>query len=62
VALASNDKTTAVILVLKELMELHGNVVFGGDGYSSEWHSKAVEERGLKNISYCCRGLTLFQR
>jgi glutamine synthetase len=31
-------------------MEEHGNVVFGGDGYSSEWHTAAVEERGLKNI------------
>jgi glutamine synthetase len=40
----------AVVTVLKELMETHGNVVFGGDGYSSEWHRMAVEERGLKNI------------
>jgi glutamine synthetase len=38
------------VTVLKELMEKHGNVVFGGDGYSSEWHKMAVEERGLKNI------------
>ncbi len=44
------DKTKAVILVLKELMDLHGNVVFGGDGYSAEWHRMAVEERGLKNL------------
>ena len=44
------DQTDAVIAVLKELMEKHGNVVFGGDGYSSEWHRMAVEERGLKNI------------
>ena len=44
------DQATAVIKVLKKLMELHGNVVFGGDGYSSEWHSAAVAERGLKNI------------
>ena len=36
--------------MLKELIELHGNVVFGGDGYSSEWHKSAVEERGLKNL------------
>ena len=50
-ALASSEsKTAAVITVLKELMELHGNVVFGGDGYSSEWHKSAVEERGLKNL------------
>lgn len=40
----------AVIAVLKELMEEHGNVVFGGDGYSTQWHKMAVEERGLKNI------------
>ena len=44
------DKATAVTTVLKELMITHGNVVFGGDGYSSEWHRIAVEERGLKNI------------
>lgn len=40
----------AVVAVLKELMELHGNVLFGGDGYSSEWHEKAVSERGLLNL------------
>lgn len=40
----------AVFIVLKELMESHGNVVFGGDGYSTEWHEMAVKERGLKNI------------
>lgn len=46
----NDDKPAAVFSVLKELMELHGNVVFGGDGYSAEWHKMAVEERGLKNI------------
>jgi len=44
------DIANAVFTVLKELMELHGNVVFGGDGYSEAWHKMAVEERGLKNI------------
>ncbi len=44
------DKATAVFAVLKEIMELHGNVVFGGNGYSPEWHKMAVEERGLKNL------------
>jgi glutamine synthetase len=43
-------KPAAVINVLKELMDKHGNVIFGGDGYSAEWHEKAVKERGLKNI------------
>ncbi len=47
---AGLDQASAVIAVLKELMDLHGNVVFGGDGYSEEWHKMAVEERGLKNI------------
>ncbi len=46
----SPDQATAVLAVLKELMEKHGNVVFGGDGYSPEWHRMAVEERGLKNL------------
>ena len=40
----------AVVAVLKELMAEHGNVIFGGDGYSAEWHKIAVEERGLKNL------------
>ena len=40
----------AVGAVLQELMQLHGDVIFGGDGYSSEWHTMAVEERGLRNI------------
>lgn len=47
---ASVNQTAAVISVLKELIDDHGNVVFGGDGYSAEWHRQAVEERGLKNI------------
>ena len=60
-ALESNDQTTAVILVLKELMELHGNVIFGGDGYSSQWHKEAVEERGLKNIPTSAQALPYFK-
>jgi glutamine synthetase len=46
----AGSKTEAVLSVLKTLMEEHGNVVFGGDGYSAEWHRMAVEERGLKNL------------
>jgi glutamine synthetase len=44
------SQADAVVKVLKELMTEHGNAVFGGDGYSSEWHEAAVKERGLKNI------------
>ncbi|MBW4655267.1 MAG: glutamine synthetase III [Kaiparowitsia implicata GSE-PSE-MK54-09C] len=40
----------AAYAVLKEVMEKHSAVVFGGDGYSSEWHRIAVEERGLLNL------------
>ncbi|PKH03835.1 glutamine synthetase type III [Psychromonas sp. MB-3u-54] len=57
----SEDQNIAVISVLKELMELHGNVVFGGDGYSKEWHTMAVEERGLKNIPTTADALPAFR-
>ncbi len=36
--------------ILKEVMEQHSAVVFGGNGYSEEWHKMAVEERGLLNL------------
>ncbi len=62
VALAeSQDKTAAVISVLKELMELHSNAIFGGDGYSEEWHREAVEERGLKNLSTTADALPVYR-
>ena len=40
----------AILTVLKEVMDKHGAVIFGGDNYSEEWHKMAVEERGLLNI------------
>ena len=40
----------AILAVLKEVMDKHGSVIFGGDNYSEEWHKMAVEERGLLNI------------
>jgi glutamine synthetase len=40
----------AIITVLKEVMEQHSAVVFGGNGYSAEWHQMAVDERGLANL------------
>jgi glutamine synthetase len=45
-----SEKPAAVIAVLKELMKAHSAVIFGGDGYSAEWHKAAVEERGLLNL------------
>ncbi len=44
------DLDTATHAVLKEIMDKHSNVVFGGNGYSEEWHKIAVEERGLANL------------
>ena len=58
---SGKDQTAAVIIVLKELMELHGNVIFGGDGYSTDWHKAAVEERGLKNIPTTADALPAFK-
>ncbi len=48
--LGGGDVGNAVQSVLKEIMEKHGAAVFGGNGYSEEWHTEAVEKRGLLNI------------
>ena len=42
--------STAILAILKEVMDEHGAVIFGGNGYSAEWHKIAVEERGLANL------------
>lgn len=55
------DNIAAVFTVLKEIMQTHGNVVFGGDGYSTDWHTQAVEERGLKNIPTTADALPAFK-
>ena len=55
------DKAAAVITVLKELISLHGSVIFGGDGYSAEWHEMAVKERGLKNLPTSADALPYLQ-
>ncbi len=44
------DVGNAVQAVLKEVMDKHGAAVFGGNGYSDEWHKEAVDQRGLLNI------------
>jgi len=61
IALKNGDQASAVISVLKELMKENGNVVFGGDGYSSDWHEMAVKERGLKNIPTTADALPALQ-
>jgi len=45
-----SDIGSGVQAVLKDIMEKHGAAVFGGNGYSEEWHKEAVEQRGLLNI------------
>ncbi|MEM6449082.1 MAG: glutamine synthetase III [Cyanobacteria bacterium P01_D01_bin.105] len=49
-AKGGGDIGATVQEVLKDIMEKHGAAVFGGNGYSDEWHTEAVEQRGLKNI------------
>jgi glutamine synthetase len=44
------EMTVAIHTILKDVMDKHGVVVFGGNGYSEEWHKMAVEERGLANL------------
>ena len=48
--------------VLKRTMDDHGAVVFGGDGYSAEWHRVAVEERGLENLRTSAEALPVLER
>jgi glutamine synthetase len=43
------ELNAAIHLVLKDVMEEHGAVMFNGNGYSEEWH-KLAEERGLPNL------------
>ncbi|MFN7738733.1 MAG: glutamine synthetase III, partial [Cyanobacteriota bacterium] len=52
----------AAFAVLKRTMDEHGAVVFGGDGYSSEWHHKAVQERGLENLRTSADALPVLER
>ncbi|WP_347989710.1 glutamine synthetase III [Methylomonas sp. AM2-LC] len=47
---AGVDLDTAILKTLKDIIDQHGAVVFGGNGYSAEWHKMAVEERGLANL------------
>lgn len=56
-----SDVKTATLAVLKSVMEKHHNAVFGGDGYSEEWHKMAVEERGLANLRTSADALPALQ-
>ncbi|MCS5699282.1 glutamine synthetase III [Cyanobium sp. FGCU-52] len=59
---AGSPLDAAALAVLQNVMTQHGNVVFGGDGYSSEWHRIAVEERGLENLRTSADALPVLKR
>jgi glutamine synthetase len=60
-AVASGTPLNAAVLaMLKVIMDEHGAVVFGGNGYSQEWH-KMAEERGLANLPSCAEALPVFK-
>lgn len=52
---------TAILETLKTLIDDHGAVVFGGNGYSAEWHKMAVEERGLANLKTAADALPVLK-
>ena len=52
----------ASFAVLQQITRDHGAVIFGGDGYSSEWHELAVRERGLENLRTSADALPVLQR
>lgn len=55
------DLDTAILKTLKEIIDQHGAVVFGGNGYSTEWHKMAVEERGLANLKTAADALPVLK-
>lgn len=55
------DLDSAILSTLKEIIDTHGAVVFGGNGYSSEWHKTAVEERGLANLKTAADALPVLK-
>ncbi len=55
------DLDAAILETLKEIIDNHGAVVFGGNGYSAEWHKIAVEERGLANLKTAADALPVLK-
>ena len=52
----------AALAVLQQVMHQHGAAIFGGDGYSADWHRMAVEERGLENLRNSADALPVLKR
>ncbi len=55
------ELAAAIQIVLKEVMDDHGAVVFGGNGYSEEWH-KLAAERGLPNLPTTADALPVLEQ
>lgn len=53
---------TAILAILKEVIENHGDIIFGGNGYSEVWHKIAVEERGLANLRTTADALPILKQ
>jgi glutamine synthetase len=51
----------AIASLLKTVMEEHGAVVFGGNGYSKEWHAEA-ERRGIANLATSAEALPVLKK
>ena len=45
----ASDLNAEINLIVKEVVEKHGRIIFNGDGYSEEWEKEA-EKRGLLNL------------
>ncbi len=50
-----------ILATLKEIIDEHGAVVFGGNGYSAQWHQEAVEKRGLANLKTAADALPVLK-
>jgi glutamine synthetase len=55
------ELNAAIQVILKEVMDDHGAVVFGGNGYSEEWH-KLAAERGLPNLPTTADALPVLEQ
>lgn len=57
---AGTPLNKAIATTLKLVMDEHGAVVFGGNGYSAEWHKEA-EARGLANLRTSAEALPVLR-
>jgi glutamine synthetase len=50
----------ACTVVLKEIIDNHGAIIFNDNGYSEEWRKEA-EKRGLSNLKTCAEALPVLK-